>query len=201
MLMVTILKTEIKVKAGSLMITVSLFGSADTPKTAATMMSVFSAANCGVACIKEKEIIINSPKDGNADFLIIEKKRANFTATSGIALFTGKTLNNKRIIIPPEFVAVIDCENTDAAEMLAKNGVCTISCGLSSKNTVTFSSHENDRAVVSLQRVIKTMGGKEYEPSDLPICFSDTYCDYDILASAAVLFLAGVEFTENGLAL
>lgn len=183
------------------MITVNLFGSEETPQTASTMMSVFSAANCGVACIKDKDIITNSPKTGNADFLIIDRKRVNLTAIRGIALFTGKTLKNKRISIPPEFVAVIDCENTDAAVMLAKKGVCTISCGLSSKNTVTFSSHENDRAVVSLQRVIKTLGGKEYEPSDLPISFSGTYCDYDILASAAVLFLAGVEFTENGIAL
>ncbi len=64
-----------------------------------------------------------------------------------------------------------------------------ISCGLSSKDTLTLSSFTADSAVVSLQRSITSLSGAIVEPGDYPISIGATIDQFSILASVAVLIL------------
>jgi hypothetical protein len=70
-----------------------------------------------------------------------------------------------------------------------------ISCGRSSKDTLTLSSITSDSAVVSLQRPVVTQSGAVVEQADYPISIEGSYSEdpFRLLAVTAVLIL-----TDNG---
>lgn len=62
-------------------------------------------------------------------------------------------------------------------------------CGFSSKDYITFSSREEEKAVVSLQRSVKTVGGNVCDPLELPFKIDSKTEDYSILAMAMSMLL------------
>jgi hypothetical protein len=95
----------------------------------------------------------------------------------------------------------VEPENDKAIEILKKNALQTVTCGLSQRDTLTFSSHVAERAVISLQREIKTLGGKAVLPHEIPVSLLSTYGDYQLLAATAVLMLSDVAIPEEGISL
>lgn len=103
-------------------------------------------------------------------------------------------------ITPPKaHAAVLNPENEQAAALLKSRQVPIITCGLSHKDTVTFSSRSPTTALVSLQREIHTTNGVLVEPRELPVTLTTPRDDYPLLASIAALWLAGITFPEQGL--
>lgn len=150
--------------------------------------------------ISDETFSVIPPKAKEAQYIIIDNKAIkNIHAKNGIALFRKQVDAKNEIEIPPSFFAVIDSDNTQAADMLKKNGIQTVTCGLSQKDTVTFSSLENERAVVSLQRGLTALDGSELLPVEVPIAFSASHSEYPILASVAVLLLSGAVIPGEGL--
>ena len=119
-------------------------------------------------------------------------------------------LLEKYSIIKADNYATIDCEN--AAVILGKNAhakikralgvivdndttdiypqfVQLITCGISSKNTVSVTSRNTDKITVSLNRSVRTANGI-CEPLEFPISALD-YSEYDLMAAFAAEILLG----------
>ena len=68
---------------------------------------------------------------------------------------------------------------------LSQLPVQVLACGLSSKDTVTFSSRSEGRAAVSLLREIKGWDGRPVEPMEFLLDVPEGCGDYLVLAAAA----------------
>ncbi len=66
-----------------------------------------------------------------------------------------------------------------------------ISLGRGSKNTVTVSSLQGERMMISLQRTVESLDGNPVEPCELPLDLPAGIELYEALAAAAALLLAG----------
>lgn len=187
------------------MYTVYICGDNSKAETAKILTATIKAAEYGFVHIKDNSVSVCPSINGLESFVIIESDRIEkINADCPIVLFNEGSYNAKNILTAKNYTSIIDTDSEKAPLELLAEGVKTITCGLSSKNTVTFSSFENECAVISLQRSLTTVGGTLYEPCDVPITLSSLRilpesAKYPLLASAAVLFFAGTEFTKNGL--
>lgn len=91
---------------------------------------------------------------------------------------------------------IINSMNTKSISKLSKSLNHVYTCGFSSKDYVTFSSREEDKAVVALQRSITLSDGKICDPLELPCNISGKIEDYSILASTLTLIMLDL-FDEN----
>ena len=99
------------------------------------------------------------------------------------------------LVFPPGATVIVSSEDENTLRLLARAGAQTIVCGLSSKDTVTFSSRSEDSAVVSLTRTIPGLAGEPLEPMDIPILFPPGIGDYPLLACTAAFLLSGATGT------
>jgi hypothetical protein len=186
--------------------TILMCGSENGIETVNMLFAAIRSAHYGAIHINDDSVSIIPPKVVTPDFIVIDSKVIkNVHTQGGIALFRKHVPARQNrayaLEIPPAFFAVIDSDSSEAADMLRGDGIQTITCGLSQKDTVTFSSLENDRAVVSLQRGLKALDGSHIEPVEVPITFSPAHSEYPMLAAVAVLLLSGVAIPEAGLKL
>lgn len=93
-------------------------------------------------------------------------------------------------------VAILNSENKMQLKELAKKNSAAITCGASSKDTVTFSSKDEENLVVAVQRPIKTVGGEICEPLEVSIETKDCPNDYSALAYVAIATKIGI-FNKN----
>ena len=177
-------------------------GSESGTDTVNTLFAAIRASALGAVHICEESVAIVPPKAKTLDFIVIDNKKIkNVHTQPGIALFRKHVPRGQHIEIPPSFYAVIDSDNGEAADMLRGDGIQTVSCGLSQKDTVTFSSLENDCAVVSLQRGLKALDGTDIGPVEVPVAIAHSHSEYSLLAAVAALLLSGVKMPEEGLLL
>jgi len=182
--------------------TIFMCGNENGTETVNMLFSAIRSSHCSAFHICEEAVSIIPPKAKTPDFIVIDNQNIkNVHTQGGIALFKKHVPQRQHIEIPPAFFAVVNSDNSEAADMLRGDGVQTVTCGLSQKDTVTFSSLENDRAVVSLQRGLKSLDGSDIEPVEVPVSFSPAHGEYPILAAVAVLLLSGVSIPEHGLIL
>lgn len=80
---------------------------------------------------------------------------------------------------------------------LAEMKVPTVVCGMSSKDTVTFSSFSDSAAAVSLQRTVEKIDGEFVEPMEITLEFDHRYDSSTVLFYAAAMILCGVYSQEN----
>ncbi|MBC8570096.1 hypothetical protein [Zongyangia hominis] len=86
--------------------------------------------------------------------------------------------------------AVVDSDDEDAASLVQKLGLMVITCGLSSKDTFTYSSFTSDSSVVCLQRSIPFCG-RQIEPFELPTDMGNPFDRYLTLVVCCILALSG----------
>ena len=86
---------------------------------------------------------------------------------------------------------IVSSEEEGQLRELSRLGARAVTCGLSGKDTVTFSSREEGRAVISLMREVTGPAGIRVEPMDLPVNIPKGVGDYPILACGAALMLLG----------
>lgn len=185
---------------GVFMNTVLMCGNCREEKTLNILLAFLNAVDCGAVFIGDETVSLIPKKIKQADFVIVENKHIKKIYTgNGVALFRKDFDGREKIEIPPSFLAVIDSDNEKAADMLKRMGISTITCGFSQKDTVTFSSLENDSAVVSLQRGITALDGSEVLPVDIPVALDPVGNEYQILAATAVLLLSGIPIPGGGI--
>ncbi|MFU0833826.1 MAG: PNP-UDP-1 domain-containing protein [Oscillospiraceae bacterium] len=109
----------------------------------------------------------------------------------GVVLFKNSMLPQKPVSFPSNFLYVLETKNVRAAALLKDSGVTVVTCGTSSKETLSIAGLEEDTAVLSLQRTLKTLEGKMVEPHDFTVKFSGSRSPHQLLSVCAVLLIAG----------
>ena len=86
-------------------------------------------------------------------------------------------------------IFIVNSEDKKALRFLSKTSSVAVTCGLSSKDTFTFSSKDYETAVVSLMRSVKSVYENTAEPMEIPISFPQNTDEYTILSLVATLIL------------
>ncbi len=95
--------------------------------------------------------------------------------------------------------ALADSNCPDQLVKLAEKKIRTVACGLSSKDTVTFSSFHENRVSVSLQRTVKRPDGKVVEPMEVTLELGFPYNPLSVLFyTAAVMICGGFSQEKQG---
>ena len=128
-----------------------------------------------ILLIEEEKIISESINNS----VIVFKKDC-------IPLISGKFLE--------ENIAIISSHDKSHLKKISGQNIETITCGSSPKDTVTYSSSDDETIVVSLQREITSFGKKAVLPFEMPV---KRHCndDYNILSFFALSVKIG--FTEK----
>lgn len=95
-------------------------------------------------------------------------------------------------IFRPGSIGVCEDSNSEALKLLMKNCVPVISCGMNGKNTVTLSSVGGSAALVSLQRTVTDIYGRDREPAEFRIRLTHSRSPFAVAAAAAALLLLGI---------
>ena len=123
----------------------------------------------------------------NSDWLLLPLKGNCITSEDNCAAVIFK--NCEAVKNLPKNCSVL-CFDQSAAAACSNGTRQIISCGMGRKDTITLSSLENDRPVLSLQRKIYSFSGNLIEPEDFPL-FTDQKNYKAIMAAAALMLLCG----------
>ena len=93
--------------------------------------------------------------------------------------------------IPSGAAVVASSAEEKQLARLSGMAVRLIACGFGSKDTVTFSSRNRERAVISLLRPMERADGSVAEPMDWPLDSSGISDGYPLLAAAAAAIYCG----------
>lgn len=108
-----------------------------------------------------------------------------------------------RLKLSEHAISIVGEENERALQMLNGSTAPVLTCGMSSKDTLTLSSVSENNAVVSLQREIRDFNGNIIEPCEIQIIHDEPFSKFELLAACAVLLLAGkiaygkIDLTQN----
>ena len=91
---------------------------------------------------------------------------------------------------------ICESSNHNALNVLKNNEIPAIVCGMSKTDTITFSSITNDKALISIQRRIKTNNGKILEPCEISIKLNHKYSNSAVICACSILLLNDISFTE-----
>ena len=122
--------------------------------------------------------------------------------------------DDKKVIAPPQGCVVMTLsknavlpDNMTDCILLAFDGTAgfksaqssccpLISCGLHLRDTITLSSIENDRAVLSVQREFRAVNGDVIEIGEHPLVYSGKY-HRALIASSALMLLCGKPLSRD----
>ena len=96
-----------------------------------------------------------------------------------------------------EFIMLARSSCKKQLEFLSQKKIKTLVCGLSSKDTVTFSSVSDTEAVVSLQRTTTNILGQSIDPMEIAVKFDCNYDPISVLMFTACLILLGTITQER----
>jgi len=129
----------------------------------------------------------------DAEYLLLPLKQGTITDDTNCAAIVFD--DSEQLEKLPDGCAVL-CFCEKAAVRCSGKRRQVISCGLHNKDTVTLSSLEKGKPVLSLQRRLITFSGEEIDVGDFPLITSES--DHRVLiASAVLLLLGGRELTPE----
>lgn len=179
-----------------------LYGSENDDEITCVLLAALRSLRIGVLHIGAKSITLLPPNTPAPSILLLDDGCVHTVQMDDcILIFKHRCIGQAAMQPPRACAAVLESDNDDAVAMLQARRIPTVTCGLSQKDTVTFSSHEPGTAVVSLLRSIHGTADRTVEPRELPVAFSTPRGDYPLLAGIAALWLAGVQFPEKGLSI
>ena len=131
-------------------------------------------------------------KLGSGDFTVLSvTKPQQLLLKNSIVVFCDENEKFENQVLPKGIIAICDSQNKIALGILKKNGVAAVTCGNSSKNTVTIASITDNSAIISLQRTLYDIKGKKIEPADFKIKLPPKFSPFSVMAAVAVLLLCG----------
>lgn len=138
--------------------------------------------------ISDKRVYAN----GGKFTVISEYKKTELDIENGIVIITDETKRFFDQQFDSGMIGICESQNKTALCIFEKSKIPIISCGNNPKNTITFSSLNNDKILLSLQRTITGLKLKETAPCELNIQLTKKYNPFSVMASAAVLLLEGI---------
>ncbi|MDF2566966.1 MAG: hypothetical protein K0R90_422 [Oscillospiraceae bacterium] len=127
---------------------------------------------------------------GHEIFLIEYENFDDIVVDNAAIVLKSKAKISKQNVLSGDSYVIVHSANEKQLSMLTYKNIRAITCGMSNKDTLTFSSKEDEYAI-SLQRTLKIKDLK-IEPLEIVIDCYDMNDDYSILAYAACLILTGV---------
>lgn len=109
----------------------------------------------------------------------------------GIVLLKNSILPQNPVPFPPDFLYVLEAKNSRAAALLKGSGAAAVTCGTSSRETLSIAGLEENTAALSLQRTLKTLDGRMLEPHDFTVKFSESRSPHQLLMVCAALLISG----------
>jgi len=184
------------------MVTVLLCGSEKDIEVTNMLIAAIRSINASLLHITAKTVSMLPPDAVESDFLILDNAGIHdIHMMNGIVVFKSELSSYAEMDIPAGFIAVTDSENDKAIEILQKYSLRTVTCGLSQRDTITYSSLDSERALISQQREIKGLYGQRILPHEIPVTMKTPYKQYPLLAAMGVLLLSELSIPENGLEL
>lgn len=130
----------------------------------------------------------------NPNFLLLEySNKINLKGGTGIAVLIGDISENSVLEIPDNYIGIVYSGDSTALQLLQKNNITTITCGMSNLDTIILSSAKERTASVCVQREIITLSGKIIEVGEYPIRLKNKITDYALLAAIGILLLCDIE--------
>lgn len=116
---------------------------------------------------------------------------------SGILIFQNSIRQQSPFSIPKNFLCVLQPKNISAAELLGETGATVVTCGTSTRDTLSIAGLESSGAALSLQRSLPTLDGRLLEPHDFTVSFSEERSPGQILSVCAALLISGIDSSEG----
>ena len=101
--------------------------------------------------------------------LVVFDSRSPVTEGISAPIIIAKRHSDIPCDIPPASTSIINADNSIQLNAVIKSGSFAIPCGISSTSTVSFSSENEETAVISLNRSIRALSGKEIQPLEIPV--------------------------------
>lgn len=140
---------------------------------------------------------INENSTSERNFFIYDfKKIPEVIHSEGLFIFKKSFKKLNLTTFPANFLTIIDEQNINAIKCLEKTNQIVVTCGTSSKNTLSFSSFSHSEAVVVLQRYLQSKH-KIIEPHEFVINFNETFNPNILLITCAILLLSDVPSTNG----
>lgn len=126
-------------------------------------------------------------------FFLKEDSVQNLKNIKFQTLIIGKKINrNKRIIKElaekAEYL-IVNTDITDNLKLLNDLNVQLITYGFNSKATITASSVDDNKIIICLQRAIPNISGKQIEPQEFEMFFSEQLNSYTVMEITTLLLL------------
>jgi len=143
----------------------------------------------GATYISDKEI-----KSGKNSITVFSAyKKTNLNIKKGIVIMLGGEKRFYQQKLPVYTIGICDSLDKEAVNFFANNTVLVISCGMGRKNTVTFSSIDEDKALLTFQRTLTDIYGNTIEPAEYKNKLKNKYREFSVMASATILLLYGIK--------
>jgi hypothetical protein len=136
-------------------------------------------------------------------FILREATGDICTVSEGVAVISGILSSGKQLSLSENTVTVVDSSDELSILLLSETKSRPVCCGMSPKDTLTAASITDDKAVISLQRTITTLSGREIEPMEIvaDILSEEEIELSDILLTAAVMLVSDCVGEEGRISL
>lgn len=71
--------------------------------------------------------------------------------------------------LPPDCTAIFCSESLPQLDAVRSSGVFAVDCGFSPRSTVSFSGSTEDKLMISLNRSVTALSGREIQPLEIPV--------------------------------
>lgn len=147
---------------------------------------------------ENQDIIKSINKNSMKNFIIYELPKIPIVnKTKGILIFKNSFKYDNTELKLDKLIPIVDDQNKQAISILSHTGTSAISCGMAMHNTLSIASIDENNAIISLQRDIKTLSDSIIEPHDFPVYYSKRIDVFSLLAVSAVLLLSNID-SSNG---
>lgn len=120
------------------------------------------------------------------NLIVMDSRNPSINAKGGVLLM--KEDGNVPRELPSDITAIVNADNKTQLESVLKHGIRTITCGIGSTATISFSSETEEKLTVSLNRGITALSGKTIEPLEIPLEKED-FGKYSLMSFAALRLL------------
>lgn len=131
---------------------------------------------------------------GKGEHLLLTEgtKLQNIMVPNAILLFDETFEPDPNLQVDSNSICIASSNNSHLLEKLAQNHARVITCGMSPKDTFTYSSKSETAISIAIQREIYNWEGQSIEPFELVFSLEKAVRSYDLLAFAALLIISGV---------
>ena len=138
-------------------------------------------------------VLDNIISDKQGAFTVVNHHKLSDIATKkGIIIVTDSIDNLKSQHLPEGVVGICSEDNLNARKFFKANNTPVITCGRGSKNTLTVSSISEESMLLSLQRNIEDIKGRQIEPCEIKVNILKNEDIFSVLAATAVLLMYSI---------